>query len=238
MCGRFTLTTPAQAIAEAFGVAPPADLAPRYNIAPGQDVLAVRERRDGGRELATLRWGLVPWWSKELPRAVTMINARADTAPERPAFRDAFRRHRCLIPASGFYEWQPSPGGRGGPKQPYLIGLHGGAPFAFAGLWDRWRPPAPDEPPVESCAIVTTDANPLVHPIHDRMPVILPVDAWPTWLDRRVEDVERLKALLRPYPAGEIELHPVSPWVNDARHDDARCIEPVARFEAPKTLFD
>ena len=265
MCGRFLLTSPAQAIAEAFGVEPPVDLAPRWNIAPGQPVLAVRTGADGGRTLASLRWGLVPWWSNEVSRGATLINARAETAATTPAFRDAFRARRCLVPATGFYEWRASPppvdaredtqqadlfpspdedraespprgreyrlrgqrSSRAGPRQPFLIGLHDGAPFAFAGLWERWRPRAGEEPALESCAILTTTPNDLVAPIHDRMPVILPRTDFARWLDLEVSDVDVLRSLLRPYPAQEMRAEPVSTWVNDPRHDDARCAEPL-----------
>jgi putative SOS response-associated peptidase YedK len=229
MCGRFVLTSPAQVIAEVFGVDPPAELAPRWNVAPAQPLLVVRagESPEPERVVHSLRWGLVPWWSKERPRGATMINARAETAPERPAFRDAFRRRRCLVPADGFYEWQAPAGGRASPKQPYLITLEAGGPFAFAALWDRWRPKDAGSPPLESCALLTTAPNALMRPIHDRMPVILPRSAWSGWLDPAVADVDRLRALLVPYPAGEMVATAVSPWVNDPRHDDPRCIEPA-----------
>jgi putative SOS response-associated peptidase YedK len=242
VCGRFTLTSPAQAIAEAFGVEPPADLAPRYNIAPSQDVLVVRAAESGERTIAPVRWGLVPWWSKEIPRSLSTINARAESAAEKPAFRDPFRQRRCLVPANGFYEWQPSPGGRGGPRQPFLARLRGGEPFAIAGLWERWRPRARSDGPsapgagdgerLESCAILTTAPNPLMAPIHDRMPVLLPPEAWDLWLDPREHDVERLRAILRPFPAEAMEAIPVTPWVNDPRHDDPRCVEPQPRAPA------
>lgn len=224
MCGRFLLTSPAQVIAEAFGVEPPTELAPRYNIAPGQEVLAVRERAPNERELVGLRWGLIPYWSKEAPKAVTLINARAESAPERPAFRGPFRTQRCLVPANGFYEWQAVPAGGRGPKQPHLIARRDGAPFAFAGVWERWRPR--QGPAVESCTLLTTDANDLVRPIHDRMPVILPPGLWHDWLDRGTRDTGRLGAMLRPYPGDEMTARPVGLWVNDARHEDPRCIEP------------
>lgn len=223
MCGRFVLTTPAQVIAEAFGVEPPADLAPRYNVAPGQPVAVVRVTRPGGgRTLDRLRWGLVPSWAKERPRAVTLINARSDTASTKPAFRAAFRRHRCLVPASGFFEWQALPGG--GRKQPWLFTLRGSGPFAMAGLWERWRPP--EGPPLESCTILTTEPNELVAPVHDRMPVLLPEASWDEWLDPESRDPSRLQAMLVPLPAELMASRTVSTWVNDARHDDPRCIAP------------
>lgn len=229
MCGRFVLTTPAQVIAEAFGVDVSGEMAPRYNIAPGQRVAVVRESEPGRREFATMRWGLVPSWSKELPRSVAMINARSDTAPEKPAFRRAFRQRRCLVPASGFYEWTPAPadpGAAGRPtrKQPWLLSLHGGEPFAIAGLWERWRPAGGE--PLESCTLLTCEPNELVRPIHDRMPVILPRERWSRWLDPSVRDVAALQPLLVPLDPGEMTARPVSTWVNDPRHEDPRCILP------------
>ncbi|MBU6281362.1 SOS response-associated peptidase [bacterium] len=223
MCGRFVLTTPAQAIAEAFGVDPPAELAPRYNVAPGQRVAVVRAAgASGRRSLDLLRWGLVPSWAKEVPRAVTLINARSDTAATKPAFRAAFRQRRCLVPASGFYEWQALPGG--GRKQPWLFTLRGAGPFAMAGLWERWRPP--EGPAIESCTILTTEPNELVAPIHDRMPVILPEEAWADWLDPAVREPSRLQPLLVALPASRMTSRTVSTWVNDARHEDPGCIAP------------
>jgi putative SOS response-associated peptidase YedK len=229
MCGRFTLTSPAQVLAEAFGVDPPFGLEPRYNVCPGQAVLAVRRARDEERRTASyLHWGLVPHWTKEAPRDVKMINARAETAADKPAFRDAFRSKRCLVPADGFFEWRSEPGG----KQPYLVRLKSGAPFAIAGLWAAWRPD--DGPKLESCALLTTEPNELMRPIHDRMPVLLPCEIWDPWLDPAVSDVERLRALLRPAPAETMEAIPVSRRVNDPRNDDAACLV----REAPLTLFD
>jgi len=223
MCGRFVLTTPAQVIAEAFGVDAPADVAPRYNVAPGQRVAVVREAGPaGGRRLDWLRWGLVPSWSREMPRAVALINARADTAAVKPSFRTAFRQRRCLVPASGFYEWQAPAGG--GRKQPWLFTLHDATPFAIAGLWEPWRPS--EGPVLESCTLLTGVPNELVAPIHDRMPIILPPDLWDEWLDGGLRDVERLQSLLGTFPAAAMSARPVDTWVNDARHDDPRCIAP------------
>lgn len=225
MCGRFVLTTPAQAIAEAFGVDPPADFAPRYNVAPGQRVAVVRASGpSGARSLDLLRWGLVPSWVKDAPRAVGPINARGDTVAAKPSFRTAFRQRRCLVPANGFYEWQARPGGAR--KQPWLFTLRGAGPFAMAGIWERWHPP--EGPPLESCAILTTEPNELVAPIHDRMPVLLPEEAWAGWLDPGERDPARLQAMLVPFPAGHMAAREVSTWANDARHDDPRCIAPPA----------
>lgn len=236
MCGRFTLTSPAQVIAEAFGVDPPIDLQPRYNIAPTQPIAAVRVAHDGGRELATVRFGLVPWWSREMPRSTSLINARVETAAEKPVFRDAFRLRRCLVPASGFYEWQSV--ARGGARQPFFIRRRDGAPFAIAAVWDRWR--SPDGSALESCALLTTAPNSLLEPIHDRMPAIVPPERYADWLATGERDVDALRALLRPSLPEELVAHRVTPWVNDPRHDDPRCQEEApATFPGPtRTLFE
>jgi putative SOS response-associated peptidase YedK len=178
-------------IAEHFDLAGPPELFPRYNVAPTQPVLAVRVA-GVGREAVMLRWGLVPSWAKDLKQAP--INARAETAADKPTFRHALRKRRCLIPADGFYEWVALEGR----KQPYCFRPGDGRPFAFAGLWERWEGP---QGPVESCAILTTEANDLVRPVHDRMPVILPERHWRAWLDTDLQDAATVAPLLRPYPA-------------------------------------
>lgn len=229
MCGRFTLTSPAQVIAEAFGVEPPDGFEARYNICPSQAVLAVRRKKDEEqRSLAFLHWGLVPHWMKEPPKDARMINARSETAAEKPAFRDAFRTKRCLVPADGFFEWKKEAGG----KQPYLIRMKGDGPFAIAGLWASWR--KDDGPRLESCSLLTTSPNQLMESIHDRMPVILPREVWDLWLDPQISDVDRLKPLLVPAAADQMEAYPVSKHVNSPRNDDPKCLE----REAPLTLFD
>jgi len=222
MCGRFTLSNPdAEQLAAQFGVAALPDLRPRYNIAPTQPVAAVRRAAGKAiREMALLRWGLVPAWAKDPTIGVRLINARAETAAEKPSFRVAFRRRRCLIVADGFYEWQKQQSG----KQPYYIRLRGGRLFAFAGLWERWT--GPDGQEIESCTLLTTAPNDLLRPIHKRMPVILHPDDYALWLDPAVGDRQRLQPLLRPYPAAEMEAYPVSRRVNNPRNDDPRCIEP------------
>ncbi|HEV7998903.1 MAG TPA: SOS response-associated peptidase [Planctomycetaceae bacterium] len=219
MCGRFTLRTPAADLIEIFEVARSFDLTPRYNIAPTQQVAAVREVQ-GARELVPLRWGLLPAWS-DAAGGPPMINARSETAADRPAFRNAFRSRRCLIPADGFYEWRKTGGDA---KQPYLITLRDELPFAFAGLWERCR--GPDEKVVESCTILTTDANDRLRELHDRMPVILPPDHYGPWLDPRVEETAALQSLLTAYPSSEMSFRPVSRRVNNARNDDPSCIAP------------
>lgn len=221
MCGRFALLILGGALAEEFGAAVPQGLAPRYNIAPTQPVLAVRAvPGNGRREIVALRWGLVPPWAKDPSIGDRMINARAETVAEKPAFRSAFRKRRCLIPASGFYEWKKT----GGRKQPHYIRRRDGAPLAFAGLWERWAPEG--EAPLETCAIVTTDANDLLAAVHDRMPVILSPAAYDAWLDPGA-DPGRLRALLAPSPPGDLEMYPIGLLVNNPRIDDPRLIVPA-----------
>jgi putative SOS response-associated peptidase YedK len=226
MCGRFTLSAAGQSLAELFHLEQVPDPAPRYNIAPTQPVLAVREDAQGQRSLATLRWGLVPAWAKDVSIGARLINARAESVADKPAFRAAFRHRRCLVPADGFYEW----GQVEGRKQPYLFRLNGGAPFAIAGLWERWQ--GPDQQPLESLTLITTEANRLVGGVHERMPVILPPEDFELWLSTQSKDGERLKTLLRPYPdrAGDraMEAFPVSPRVNRVENDDAHCVTPLA----------
>lgn len=227
MCGRYELHAHPAAIALAFGldVVPP--LAPRYNIAPMQDVPVVRVNAAGARELAMVRWGLVPRWAKDASIGAKMINARGETLKEKPAFRTAYRRHRCLVPADGFYEWQFGPDGKS--KRPMRIAMADGATFAFAGLAERWL--APDGEPLDTCTIVTTEANGLIRALHERMPVIVPPAAYARWLDPATGDPADLVAS---YPAGAMRFHPVSTRVNAVRNDDASLIEPLpAPAEAP-----
>jgi putative SOS response-associated peptidase YedK len=224
MCGRYTLTTKPERIASLFDLPEPPPIAPRYNIAPTQDVLIVRAC-DAGRRGAMVRWGLIPHWAKDADIGSRLINARAETAASKPAFRAAWKRRRCLVPADGFYEWKKTPSG----KQPCLIGLPDGEPFALAGLWERWEgPPDGGEPqgPVESCTILTTEPNELVAEVHNRMPVILPAGDWPTWLGEADADGRDPTDLTRPYP-GELTLRPVSRRVNSPARDDPSCIEPA-----------
>ena len=219
MCGRYELHASPAAIALAFGLAAPPSLEPRYNIAPMQDVPIVRLNAHGVRELVQVRWGLVPRWAKDPSIGARMINARGETLKEKPAFRTAYRRHRCLLPASGFYEWMARDGG----KQPVHIALRDGAPFALAGLAERWL--GPDGEPLDTCSIVTTDANDLLRPVHERMPVIVPPDAYARWLDPGVADPAELVA---PYPSDAMRWTPVSTKVGSIRNDDASLIEPLA----------
>jgi putative SOS response-associated peptidase YedK len=219
MCGRYTLSTPAGRLAEEFQLDDGAvDLTPSYNVAPTQEVAAVLEK-DGKRRLEMLRWGLVPSWADDPEIGARMINARSETAPEKPSFRRAFRSKRCLIPADGFYEWKREPGG----KQPYYFHMHDGRPFAFAGLWEHWEKGGS----LLSCAILTTRANSVLEGIHDRMPVILPPGSYDAWLDPDA-DKEQLIDLMSPYPGADLETYQVSRFVNSPRNNDERCIEPAA----------
>jgi len=234
MCGRFTLRTPLTLLAQQFlfGLGElPAELklAPRFNIAPTQTVAAVRQQTAASkRELALLHWGLIPSWAKDAKIASSLINARSETIAEKPAFRTAFARRRCLILADGFYEWKKE----GKQKLPYYFQLAGERPFAFAGLWERWRGPtttvAPQDdagPPLESCTIVTTTANELCAPLQDRMPVILEPADYDLWLDPTMTDSQRLLPLLCPFPANEMQIRPVNLRVNNVRNDDAGVLE-------------
>ena len=222
MCGRFTLFEPDQVLAREFGVSDFPPRSPRYNIAPSQPITAVRAAPSGsGREIALLRWGLIPSWSKDPATGNRLINARAETAREKPSFRNAFRRHRCLIPTSGFYEWQRQERG----KQTYFVRMRDERLFAFAGLWDRWE--SPDEGVIETCAILTTAANAVLAPIHDRMPVILPPSEYARWLDPTLKDPDELSPLLVPFPPEGMLAIPVSPRVNAPSTDDEKCIAPL-----------
>jgi len=221
MCGRYTLRTPVETLAEEFGISDPLPEIPtRYNIAPTQEVAAVLEE-DEERKLEMLRWGLIPSWADDPAVGNRMINARSETAAEKPSFRTAFRKRRCLILADGFYEWQKTNGG----KQPYYIRMEDGSPFAFAGLWESWDKYGGE---IRSCTILTTDANEMVREVHHRMPVILPPETYDLWLDPDMQETEPLLDLLRPYPDDGMEAYPVSRFVNSPSNDDERCVESVA----------
>lgn len=226
MCGRYSITTPVEAMRDVFGfVDPPRNLPPRYNAAPTQALPVIREVRTGERELASLHWGLIPRWARDRTIAAKLINARGETVDEKPSFREAFRQRRCLVPADAFYEWKS----KGAVKQPYRVHLPNDRLFAFAGLWETWRP-AKSDPHIESFTIVTTDASPEIAEIHHRMPVILPEDAYAGWLSPE-SDSSALKSLLVPYQ-GEILAHPVGLAVNNVRNDGPECAAP-AKEQAP-----
>jgi putative SOS response-associated peptidase YedK len=195
---------------------------PVYNAAPTMQLPIIRDHRERGRQLTLLRWGLVPYWAKDLSIGVKAINARAETLDEKPAFREAFRRRRCIVPMAGFYEWQKTPAG----KVPHFICPLNGELFNVAGLYERWRPKDGGDP-VETFTIVTTEANEAVAKLHDRMPAILNEQAQDVWLDPENEDTETLKALLTPYPSDEIEVYPVSTRVNSSKNEGPELIEPA-----------
>lgn len=231
MCGRFTLRTPMTVLLEHFqvGLDSARQLAlfePRYNIAPTQEILAVRaEPKTGEREAALLRWGLIPSWSKEPQGGPPMINARGESLAEKPSFRTAYRQRRCLIPADGFYEWQKSPSSS--KKQPYFIHYRDDRPFAFAGLWEAWRAKSAEQdgPTIESCTIVTTSATPVLAELHDRMPVILEPGDYALWLDPKVQDPTALAPLVAPNDDEAIIAEPVTTHVNRVANDDPRCVQ-------------
>jgi putative SOS response-associated peptidase YedK len=225
MCGRFVQHADPEIYASRYAVddiADPGDARPRCNVAPTQPILAIRAGRDGGRQLLPLRWGLVPHWSKGPDNRYSMINARAESVHQKPAYRSAFRQRRCLIPAEGFYEWRALAGG----KQPYLIRRDDGAPFTMAGLWETWQDKDSGEE-IRSCTIIVTDANDLIRPLHDRMPVILAEESHAEWLDPDHADAEALRALLVPADSGGWTRYPVSKSVNSPRNDGAELLEPV-----------
>ena len=224
MCGRFTLRTPANLLIEQFQLTAIPDLSPRYNIAPTQQAPVVRVATDASqREFVMLHWGLVPSWAKDPKMGNRMINARSETVATKPSFRAAFRRRRCLVIADGYYEWKKV----GSQKQPFYIRSRDERPFAMAGLWEHWQAPSPDETtsPLQSCTIITTQANDLTSDIHDRMPVILAAEDHGVWLDPQIEDRDRLETLLRPYDSDGLIADPVSRHVNSPRNDDPKCIE-------------
>ncbi|RMG41952.1 MAG: SOS response-associated peptidase [Planctomycetota bacterium] len=242
MCGRFNLRASPKEIAAAFGVRDVPEFPPRFNIAPTQPVIVVcrltaeqlaellavpsEGRTSAGGAVADrvatwMRWGLVPHWADDPSIGSRMINARAESVARKPAFRAAFRRRRCLIPASGFYEWKKTPAG----KQPYHVYLPGRKVFGFAGIWEHWT--GADGSELLSCAIITTDANELVAQVHDRMPVIVPPEAYDLWLQPEGVSLQELESLLRPYPAEEMAMVPISRRINNPRNDDPECLRPV-----------
>jgi len=214
MCGRYALTSPPAVIAERFHLLWTPEVRPHYNIAPSHMIPAVRETGQG-RELAFLKWGLIPAWAKEASIGMKLINARGETLADKPAFRSAYRQRRCLIPADAFYEWKAV----AGRKQPYCIRLRDEGPFGMAGLWERWKDA--NGQTVESCTIVTVDANALIAELHDRMPLIVEPGDYDAWL------TAASKELPVAVPAQEMRYYPVSPLVSNARNDVPACLEPI-----------
>ena len=229
MCGRFASSTPPEVMRQMFGTK---NLVPnfpaRFNIAPTQDVLTVRlNPKTGERSLDPLRWGLIPHWAKDSSIGVKLTNARAEGISDKPSFRDAFRRRRCIIPADAFYEWKTGTK----PKQPYAIRRADRQSLALAGLWENWK--APDGQWVRTCTIITTEANPLIAPLHDRMPVILPPENYGLWLGDEPSTSEVLKAILKPFPAEQMEAYPVGFAVSKIGNEGAVLLEPIGEHVQP-----
>jgi putative SOS response-associated peptidase YedK len=220
MCGRYFLTRPPAALARLFRTVDPVPNHPaRFNVAPTQASLVVRRNPEtGARHLDALRWGLVPLWAKDVAIGSRMINARSESLAEKPAFRDAYARRRCLVPIDGFYEWAEVPGQKR--KQPYAVAMESGAPMVLAGLWERWR--APDGEIIRTFTVVTCPATPRLLPLHDRMPVVLPSEAWALWLGEEEGDPA---SVLRPMDGAAFRVWPVSTRVNAVREDDAGLLE-------------
>ena len=233
MCGRYRLSRRKQVVEEYFdcGSDEP-DWNPRYNIAPTQPVPVIRQHpKEPIRELSLMRWGLIPSWAKDSSGAARMINARSETAGTKPAFRDALKSRRCLIPADGFYEWSRAEK----TKQPFCFEVNDGELFAFAGIWDRWKDPSGQW--VKSCSILTTTPNAVTSAVHDRMPVILHPDAYDLWLDPGMKNVSAASDLLKPYAAPLMRCYPVNTRVNHVANDDAECSQPVELADAQNRLF-
>jgi putative SOS response-associated peptidase YedK len=224
MCGRYAITSAPEAIRALFGYGEQPNFPPRYNVAPAQPIAIVR-LAEGKRQFALVRWGLLPSWVKDSKAFSLVINARGESVIDKPAFRAAMKRRRCLIPADGFYEWKAT----GGRKQPYFVRLKSGAPMAFAGLWECWTGPNGEE--LETAAIVTTNANRTLAAIHERMPVIVPPEAFDLWLNCAEVDAETAAALIAPAPDDLLEAHPVSTDVNRVANDNARLLDRVAAEE-------
>jgi putative SOS response-associated peptidase YedK len=237
MCGRYRLTKRKQLVEEHFD-APPDDAEtddwiPRYNIAPTQPVPVIRQHpKEPTRKLSLVRWGLIPSWAKDASGAARMINARSETVSTQPAFRDAFKLRRCLIPADGFYEWKRT----GKTKQPFCFEVNNGELFAFAGIWERWKNPSGEW--IKTCSILTTTPNAVTSPIHDRMPVILNPDDYELWLDPGMQDLRAATDLLKPVDARLMRCYAVSTRVNQVANDDEECSRPVAQTVDPQdSLF-
>lgn len=230
MCGRFSFDIPPDLLLELLGLREAALDAPSYNIAPTQKVAVIRLDQAGEKRLDYLQWGLIPSWAKESSIGSKMINARSETVAEKPAFRQALRQRRCIVPASGFYEWKQE----GKRKHPLYISLGDSTLMAFAGLWDAWR--APDGGIIESCTILTTAANEMIEPFHQRMPVILHPDQHDAWLDPKLAEPAKLADLFRPYPAQQMQMWPVSPLVNSVKNNSRELLQPLKPVPVQETL--
>ncbi len=221
MCGRFALGLPPKSIAEQFQLDFVPDMKLRYNIAPTQEVASIVHDKNTNKHLLKMfRWGLIPHWAKDIKIGAKLINARSETVADKPAFRSAFSYRRCLIPATGFYEWER----KKQTKQPYYIKMRDDQLFAFAGLWERWKG---EEEEINSCTILTTEANEVIKMIHDRMPVILKHEDYDTWIDTDIIYEKRLELLLSPYPPEQMDIYPISTYVNKPQNDDPKCIQPI-----------
>jgi len=222
MCGRYVLRAPFSELVRLYNITNNLNLEPRYNIPPTEDVPVVRSR-DEKRTVDMLRWGLVPWWAKDIKVGFSNINAKAETVAEKPAFRDAFRERRCIIPADGFYEWKKLDPKT---KQPYAIVMKDRGVFGFAGLWERWKDRTTGQT-VQSCTIITTTPNEVCAPLHNRMPAILLPESYARWLGEEPTEPPHLLGMLKPYPADAMEAYPVSTRVGNVKNTDASLIEPV-----------
>jgi putative SOS response-associated peptidase YedK len=233
MCGRYRLSRRKQVVEEYFAASGDEEWSPRYNIAPTQPIPVIRQHpKEPVRQLSIMRWGLIPSWAKDPSVGASMINARSETAATKPAFRDALKSRRCLIPADGFFEWMRT----GKAKQPYCFEVNNGELFAFAGLWDRWKDASGKA--VETCSILTTTPNAVTAAVHDRVPVILDPDNYDLWLDPGMRDVSAASDLLKPYDARLVRCYPVSTRINSVGNDDPECSAPVEIAEIQDRLFE
>jgi len=245
LCGRFARFSPAHIFRMLFQLNEFIDIPPQYNISPGQDIYAVRgiimrdeQARTASadsnydKEVVSFKWGLIPFWAKDPTIGNRMINSRSETVTEKPSFKTAFKNHRCLIPTDGFFEWQKQ---KDGGKQPYFIHMKSDEPFAFAGIWDRWK--SPEEQIIESCSILTTEPNSLLQPIHNRMPVIIDPNDFEQWLNPSNTDIEELKDLLKPFDAKKMAAYPVSTYVNSPSNKDEKCILKEEEKSKQQKLF-
>jgi len=221
MCGRFVLENTPEQLMKVYRLSSRPDLSPRYNITPSQQIAVVRQQNGGDREMVMMQWGLIPSWAKDPAIGYKMINARSETAHEKPSFKQALRSRRCIVPVSGFYEWEK----KGKEKIPHYIHLRDGDIMSLAGLWETWKSPEGER--LETCTILTTAANSLLKPLHDRMPVVLHNEEFNLWFNRDVDDINLLAELFHSYPSDRLEEHIVSKKVNSPSNDSPECIVPT-----------